>query len=293
MAKGKKSPHKPKGSKKCDEDDVVYRKDADGNLYAGTVGPAKGKMTKKGANGKPSQASSSQGCSNSRHADNGIPGTSHQTPMDNPVNKPTKRMFLNKKPKVPVTDNNSSSDSSENSQSESDDESSSSAEDESESDAEEAQGSDDASSEEDGEDEESSDDGSDSDKDESEPTPKGKNKANGKNKNKKGKSKQKKKTVSTKAKKKGDKNKKRSKSSKGNPEKKNRKSKWTDQENYTLVHKVSPQYDLLHGKFKSGSGGREARDAGWRQVTGDYCYYLTGKCNLPKLGYVKNSRKRL
>lgn len=291
VAKGKKSPKKPKGAKKDEDDDIVYRKDADGNVYASIAGSAagfaKGKKQLQVGTDQHSQASSSQVDNNSRPTVNGNPGTSYKTPLDNPMNKPTKRMFLDKKRPLTGKDENSDSDSSDDSKSDSSSDSSSSSDDDSESEAEESQVSENESSDDDGGAEQSSDNESDSDEDESEPAPKGKSQAKGKTKNtsKKGKGVPKKKTVSTKAKTNSGKNRKVGKA--GKKKKKDlvrkRKSKWTDQENYTLVHNVSPKFDLLHGKFKKGSGGREARDEGWRQVTGNYVMFSKRTINQPKM----------
>lgn len=71
------------------------------------------------------------------------------------------------------------------------------------------------------------------------------------------------------------------KGSKGKKKKeiKRRKPKWTLDENNALVHNISPQFEVLTGKFRCGTGGCEARDKARKLVT-EKKYFNPSKHNI-------------
>lgn len=273
-----KAPQNEESTTETEDDEKVYRFDANGNLYAEKKHKSKGNT----GFGKGVSVKKSDGTKGTTDAGRGTPSQSKTS------NKPTKRFFVNnnkKSKKTPEISDEESSSSSGSSDSSGD--SSSSSDDD---DASEVEGNDDD------DDYVPSQENEEEDLEEVQekppPNPKKGYKTKGAN--------QPQKKILTKKNTSGGKgkNKKTKEQAEGLSEqeqKKKRKSRWTDSENRRLVDQVRPKYELLTGKFKK-LDGKNAKEEAWKIVTAEVnrCTDIgrAMKDVKKKFGYLKAAAKK-
>lgn len=56
------------------------------------------------------------------------------------------------------------------------------------------------------------------------------------------------------------------------PGEENRKSKWSEDQKYKLVHSYRTRLGIVHGKFKGGSGGKRKKKEAWKEIAGKLRY---------------------
>lgn len=256
-----KTPTKDESTTETEDDNKVFRFDANGNLYADKKHPQQGKGGSGGGSHKGElsnqSAVSPKKSSGTGEGDAAGRGTSSQR---NPQQKPTKRFYLHTTKKATQKNDSSDDDASSSGSSDSSDDSSSSSESEEESEVDDNADDDDYVNRPENEDE-------DSEEIEEQPPPKPKKGYKTKVTREAPNTSNTQETVS------GSKKKTAKKKDKTDKEKKTRNSRWTDSENRRLVDHVRPKFELLTGKFKK-LDGKNAKDHAWKVVTGIFHYIL-------------------